>query len=150
AEGAAPALFGQIRYNSNVPIYVAPVLPDPFNFVDAVNVPRGVPVISNTVAISGISSAPIRVQGGEYSIDGGPFTSAPGTIANAQPLARRLHRRGQDAHAACGKRLHVYSDPQLLQRDVLQHPGRRRQLECEPRGRGQSTDLGAAACAGRL
>src|SRR5207253_2249847 len=85
-----PALRGQVRYHPPVPIHPAPVLPDPFNFVDAVNVPRGVPVISNTVAISGISSAPMRVQGGEYSIDGGPFTSAPGTIANAQTLALRV------------------------------------------------------------
>jgi hypothetical protein len=89
-EGVAPALFGQLRYNSNVPIYVAPVLPAPFGFVDALDVPRGVFVNSNAVRIGGITSAPIRVQGGEYSIDGAAFTSAAGTIANGQTVALRL------------------------------------------------------------
>jgi subtilisin family serine protease len=89
-EGGAPALFGQIRFNSDAPIYIAPVLPAPFAFVNAVDVPRGVSVISNAVAISGITSAPISVQGGEYSISGGPFTSAAGTIANGQSVALRL------------------------------------------------------------
>jgi len=89
-DGQPVGFFGQIRYKTDVPIYVDPALPAPFDFVDAVDVPRGVPLVSNAVAVSGISSAPIRVQGGEYSIGGGPFTSAPGTIANGQTVALRL------------------------------------------------------------
>ena len=89
-EGGVPGLFGQIRFNANTPVYTAPALPAPFDFVDALDVPRGVQVTSNAVAISGITTAPISVQGGEYSIDGGLFTSAPGTIANGQAVALRL------------------------------------------------------------
>jgi len=89
-EGGAPALFGQIRYNANTPINTAPVLPAPFAFIPALDVPRGVVVTSNTVTISGITTAPISVQGGEYSINGGAFTSLAGTITNAQTLALRL------------------------------------------------------------
>ena len=85
-----PALFGQVRYNANTPINTAPALPAPFAFADAVDVPRGVLVVSNSAVISGITNAPISVQGGEYSISGGPFTTAAGTIANGQTVALRL------------------------------------------------------------
>src|SRR5439155_223129 len=82
--------IGQVRFNSNVPIYTDPVLPAPFAFVDAVDVPRSAPITSDAVQISGISSAPISVQGGEYSINSAPFTTAPGTIANGQIVRLRL------------------------------------------------------------
>src|SRR5205085_1459314 len=47
-EGNAAALFGQIRYNANTPINTAPILPAPFAFADAVDVPPGVLVVSNS------------------------------------------------------------------------------------------------------
>ena len=101
-EGGAAALFGQIRYNANTPMNTAPVLPAPFVFVDAVDVPRGAVVVSNTVDIvlSGSATAPISVQGGEYSINGGAFTSAAGTIASGQTLALRLTSSAQAGTAA--------------------------------------------------
>ena len=89
-DGFAPALFGQVRYNAAAPFDLEPALPAPFDFIDVVNASPATPVTSNAVAISGITSAPIRVQGGEYSIDGGPFTSAPGTIGNGQTVVLRL------------------------------------------------------------
>jgi subtilisin family serine protease len=89
-EGGAPGLFGQIRYNANTPMNTAPALPAPFSFIPALDVPRGVTVTSNTVSIFGIATAPISVQGGQYSINGGAFTSAAGTIANGQTVTLRL------------------------------------------------------------
>src|SRR5438552_2711315 len=89
-DGRAAALFGQIRFNSEVPLDLESALPAPFAFVDAVDVARSVPVMSNSVTISGITNAPISVRGGEYSIDGAPFASAGGTIANGQTLALRV------------------------------------------------------------
>ena len=91
-EGGVPALFGQIRYNANTPINTAAAVPAPFAFIDAVDVPRGALVVSNTVGVilSGGSSAPISVQGGEYSINGGPFTSVAGTFTSGQSVTLRL------------------------------------------------------------
>jgi len=89
-EGFAPALFGQVRFNSQVPIDLESDLPAPFSFIDAVNVPLNSDVISNAVSITGITSAPIRVQGGLYSIDGGPFTNDPGFISNGQSVRLQL------------------------------------------------------------
>jgi hypothetical protein len=47
-------------------------------------------VASNPITISGIESAPISIFGGEYSIDGGPFMSAPGTVLNGQSVVVRV------------------------------------------------------------
>src|SRR5688500_11579374 len=47
-------------------------------------------VTSNSVVISDINgNAPISITGGEYSIDGGAFTSAAGTVANNQTIRVR-------------------------------------------------------------
>ena len=99
-EGVVPALFGQIRYNAKTPMNIAPALPAPFDFIDAIDVPRNAQVVSNAVAITGITSAPISVQGGEYSINGAAFTSAPGTIVNGQTVALRLMSSSQGATAS--------------------------------------------------
>jgi hypothetical protein len=101
-EGNAAALFGQVRYNANTPLNSAPVVPAPFAFADALDVPQGVPVVSNTVsiALSGGTTAPISVQGGEYSIAGGAFTSAAGSIANGQTVALRVTSSTQAGTAA--------------------------------------------------
>ncbi|MCW8924526.1 MAG: hypothetical protein OQK69_13020, partial [Gammaproteobacteria bacterium] len=46
---------------------------------------------TNSIQVSGITDdAPISVTGGEYSIDGGAWTSAPGTVSN---LSRVLLRQ---------------------------------------------------------
>ncbi|MEM6730006.1 MAG: hypothetical protein AAF658_00535 [Myxococcota bacterium] len=64
--------------------------PDDFVFVDQSDVALGEVITSNTVSITGINtSASISVTDGEYSIDGGAFTSAAGTINNNQTVAVR-------------------------------------------------------------
>jgi hypothetical protein len=69
---------------------VADATPEPFGFAAVANATPGASYQSNTVTITGINvSAPVTVQGGEYRIGNGGFTSAPGEIANNQALTLR-------------------------------------------------------------
>ncbi|HEX5057453.1 MAG TPA: S8 family peptidase [Gammaproteobacteria bacterium] len=70
-------------------------VPNPFSFNDKTGVALKTTVVSNRVTITGISSAPIRISGaGEYSIDGGSFTDADGTINGNQKVQVRLRSSG--------------------------------------------------------
>lgn len=65
--------------------------PDAFAFDAQTGAVAGAAVTSNTVTITGVSpAAPISVAGGEYRIDDGPFTNAPGTIAAGSKLTLRM------------------------------------------------------------
>ena len=64
--------------------------PDAFSFAGENDVALASIILSETVTISGINvAASISVSGGEYSIDGGAFTSATGSISNNQSLQLR-------------------------------------------------------------
>src|SRR6185436_5206545 len=86
-EGAAPALWGEIRINSSVPFTHAKpagsTQPDPMAFAPARFATPGAQVASSSSTFYGIN-APISVTvaGGEYSINGGAYTSAPGFASN--------------------------------------------------------------------
>lgn len=68
----------------------ADTVPDAFAFASRSNVARGVETISDEIVVSGIDApAPIGVAGGSYSVDGGAFTAAAGTIANGQRVRLR-------------------------------------------------------------
>lgn len=84
-------LYGYIRINSLVPInQVSDVDPGRIEFATVEHVPRNTQIVSAPLTIASINtSAPISVSGGEYSIDGGAFTSAPGTISLGQVLRLR-------------------------------------------------------------
>src|SRR5690606_15295492 len=70
-------------------------IPEPFTFTAIDRVPLGAPAESEAVSITGIDSdAPIAVAAGEYSIDGGPFTSDAGTIAPGETVALRVTAAG--------------------------------------------------------
>jgi len=57
--------------------------PDPIAFQTITNAEPGSVVISNSQTISGIdTSAAISITGGFYSLNGGSFTSASGTVVN--------------------------------------------------------------------
>lgn len=65
--------------------------PDPIQFQSFRNLGPGTLVVSNTVTVSGINSAvPISVTGGSYSIDGGAWTSASGTVSNGAQVRVQL------------------------------------------------------------
>jgi serine protease len=65
-------------------------IPDAFSFTNQSNVTPGSIVASNTVTITGINAAAnVAIDGGEYSIDGGAFTSTAGSINNNQTIQVR-------------------------------------------------------------
>lgn len=65
-------------------------IPDAFSFTNQTNVPVGTITVSNTINISGIDTVtPISVMGGEYSANGGPFTTVAGTVTNGQTIEVR-------------------------------------------------------------
>ena len=72
--------------------------PDAFSFASRNDVKLSEAMLSDSVTISGINVAvPISVSGGEYSIDGGAFTGATGSISNGQSL--RLSHTSAAAHS---------------------------------------------------
>lgn len=63
--------------------------PDAISFTPVTNATTGVEYESNEVTISGLGtgvSASVSVTGGQYSIDGGAYTAAAGTIQNTQTI----------------------------------------------------------------
>ena len=74
--------------------------PNPFAFVDQVNVAKSSVVVSNSVTISGITSAAdISITGGEYQINGGEFTSNAGQVNNGDTVTVR-HTSASSAASA--------------------------------------------------
>ena len=72
--------------------------PDAFSFTRAMDVELASNIVSESVTISGINVAvPVSVSGGAYSIDGGEFTEAAGSISRDQSL--RLSHTSSDALA---------------------------------------------------
>ena len=65
----------------------ADTAPDNFSFAPVSGVGFGLPTSSAAVPITGINvPVAISVVGGTYSINGGVFTSAPGTVSNGQTV----------------------------------------------------------------
>ena len=56
--------------------------PDPFSFTALNGVDLSTHEVSNAITVEGTNlSSPISVSGGTYSINGGPFTAAPGYVS---------------------------------------------------------------------
>lgn len=65
--------------------------PDNFDFLDVTEAALGAEIISESLGIPGINSGTsISVSGGEYSIDGGAFTSVDGTVNPDQSIRLRV------------------------------------------------------------
>jgi acid phosphatase len=75
--------------------------PDSFSFTAVTNAPLSSTQTSNSVTISGINkTVPITVSGGTYSINGGAFTSAAGTVKNGDSVSVQEAASGTPATAA--------------------------------------------------
>lgn len=62
-------------------------LPDNILFTDQIEVGLNTTVVSNDITVSGIQlETVVSISGGEYSINGGAFTSADGTINNGDEI----------------------------------------------------------------
>ncbi|MCW8923791.1 MAG: GlyGly-CTERM sorting domain-containing protein, partial [Gammaproteobacteria bacterium] len=65
-------------------------VPDAFSFTDKIDVLLNTLVTSNTVIINGLgASAPISITGGEYSINGGAYTTDAGFVNNGDSVTLR-------------------------------------------------------------
>ena len=65
--------------------------PDQFTFNDLTGQPLSTAVTSNPITVSGINAAAaISVTGGQYSINGGVYTSIAGTVNNGNTVTVRL------------------------------------------------------------
>jgi len=65
--------------------------PDTFNFVDQLGVALSSDVTSNAITVSGINVATsISVTGGQFSINGGAFTSEANTVSNGSNVIVQL------------------------------------------------------------
>lgn len=87
---SAVLTVGDLSATFTVTTRAADTTPDAFEFPMSIGAMRDAWVVSNTVTITGVEiPVPISVENGEYSIDGGAFTAAEGTISEGQSLALR-------------------------------------------------------------
>lgn len=64
--------------------------PDAFAFTDVTGAARSTLYTSNQITVAGINAAAaISVTGGEYQINGGAWTSSPGTVSNGNTVQVR-------------------------------------------------------------
>jgi serine protease len=85
--------------------------PDPIAFQGQSGVAPGTFVESNAVVLAGFAgSAAISVAGGEYKIDGGAFTSAPGMVIPGNSVVIRA-QASAEAYATAVARLQVGTTP---------------------------------------
>ncbi len=77
----ATLTIGGISDTFNVTTLASDTTPDAFVFVDQTNVQPNTLITSNPVTVAGINTvASISVSNGQYSINGGTYTSLPGTV----------------------------------------------------------------------
>ena len=75
--------------------------PNSFTFPARSDTPLSGAVTSTDIIITGINTAAaISITGGEYSIDGGAFTSASGTVNNNQRVTVRVTSSAQFSTAS--------------------------------------------------
>ncbi len=90
----APRLVGEIRVNSAIPltpsVVNADTSPDPFALLMQTPVDPGTTVTAVSTMAYGINApTPISIVNGEYKINDGVFTSASGTVLNADLITVR-------------------------------------------------------------
>ena len=94
---SATLTIGGVSGTFSVTTLAAPsdTTPDPFAFTPQTNVALNTVITSNSITVSGINmAAPISITGGTYSINGGSYTGASGTVSNGNTVAVRLTSSG--------------------------------------------------------
>lgn len=93
--------IGGVSAGYTVTTRAADLSPDPFSFTAVTDAAVGAVVSSNAVTISGIEAATaISVSGGQYSINGGAFTAAAGTVSPGDSVVVRLTASGSNSTLA--------------------------------------------------
>jgi sugar lactone lactonase YvrE len=87
----ATVTIGGVAQTFSVTTELPDTTPNPLSFNTVTGAPLNLAVTSVAIPVSGINLAvPISITGGEYSINGGAFTSTAGTVTNGQTVALRL------------------------------------------------------------
>ncbi|MCE5262068.1 MAG: hypothetical protein LLG97_00900, partial [Deltaproteobacteria bacterium] len=74
-------------------------LPDPFTFTDRTGVARSTIIASNTITVTGITAATaISITGGQFSVNGGSYTSAAGAVNNGDTVT--VQQTSSASHSA--------------------------------------------------
>ena len=95
-QASATLTVGGVSAVFTVTTVAADPTPDAYQFQNSVNTARGAVITSNSVTITGLNtSSPVTITDGEYSIEGGAFTSAAGTLTNNQRIQVRVTSSGQ-------------------------------------------------------
>jgi hypothetical protein len=96
-------------FTSTTVAFVPDTTPDAFTFTDQTGVALSTVIESAVITVSGINTAAaISITGGEYSINGGAWTSAAGTVANGQTVKVRHTSSAINATATKNKRGRFY------------------------------------------
>jgi hypothetical protein len=89
-ETTATVTIGGVAGAFTVTTVDTDITPDPFTFTPQTGVALSTQITSNAITVAGIDAlAPISVVGGQYSIDGGPFTAAAGTVSAGERVTVR-------------------------------------------------------------
>jgi hypothetical protein len=76
--------------NATFSVTTGDTTPIQFTFTDVTGAPLNTLTTSNQITVFGITlPSPITITGGEYSIDSGLFTNAPGEVTNGQEVVVR-------------------------------------------------------------
>ncbi len=100
--------IGGVSGTFKVTTLAADTIPDPIVFNEEINVSLNALVTSNTVTVTGVNTTTvISVSGGNYSINGGPFTAVaglvdPGDTVRVQQLSAGTFATKTDALVTIG------------------------------------------------
>ncbi len=87
----ASVTVGQGTATFSVTTVEADSIPDTFDLVDEINAPLSTEIISNEITVTGINvSISVSIDGGEFSINGGDFTSTAASVVDGDTLQVRL------------------------------------------------------------
>ena len=90
-ETQAVLTVGDVSQTFSVTTELEDATPDLFHFIHAFTASLNTAITSDLISITGVNvGLPISVTNGEYSIDGGTFTSADGTVRNGQTVAVKI------------------------------------------------------------
>lgn len=101
--GALKKIDGQVRYHSTFPIDVEYRFPpNAFSFPALSGQAFFTPLASNTVKLNGIGSPPmLRITGGRYRLNGGPYTAVAAPVKNGDLLQVEVVTAGDGEVERC-------------------------------------------------
>jgi hypothetical protein len=92
----ATLTVGTVSVSFAATTWPADITPEAFSFASQTAVPLSTLLTSNEITIAGMNThAIVTITGGEYSVDGGAFTAAAGSVVNNQRIRVRMTSSAQ-------------------------------------------------------